>query len=181
MSAQSWDWKDPNDLGFIDFGDNKLIGYNLLGLGLSLILDKQKLENPSVYFEGDIGLFNRYGKEEDIQLWMLNVRKGKDIRKHLTLGGGIQLYYADSRDDEYTGVGIFPYFTWHIIRKEHFTLSYDNGVGPNFFFESFPSGGTKFNFTTFYGLKLSARINNKWLYLHLGNEWLPEKWCSRKQ
>ena len=76
----------------------------------------------------------------------------------------IQVYYADSREQDYAGVGIFPYLTWHIIRKERFSLSYDNGVGPNFFFESFPEGGTKFNFTTFYGLKAGIKVNGKWLY-----------------
>ncbi len=169
ISQDSWDWRDPNDFGLIDFGDNKLLGYNLIGVGLSVLLNKAEKEERSWIREISIGRLHEYQRTPLSRLWIAEYRIGKAFRKYLTIGGGLRGYLTEGSSITTTGVGGNIWFSWHIIRQNHWRLSYDNGVGPNFFFNPFPLGGTKFNFTTHYGLSFQLLIDDRWLQLRFTN------------
>ena len=168
-SQSGWDWRDPNDFGFVDFGDSKLLGYNLGGLGIRLLLQKNDKELRRKFREFSLGTFKEYKRDPLSTFIVPEIRYGLVFRKYISLGGGNRLFFVKTGDNEALGTGAFVWFKWHIFRKEKWRLSYDNGVGPNFFFESFPSGGTKFNFTTHYGLAFDLLILKRWWHIKFYN------------
>ncbi len=164
-----WDWRDPNDVGLIDFGDNKVIGYNFVGLGLVSLFDKdttyQKYDVKAV----GVTYVKEYNREPLSSLLLVDGRVGRSVRRYLDWGGGMRLYAVGGDDIHTSGVGGYAWFTWHIIKSKNWRLSYDNGVGPNYFLKPFPTGGTRFNFTTHYGISLSWLMSDKWCSFQLTN------------
>ncbi len=168
-SQSGWDWRDPNDLGAIDFGDNKVIGYNLLGLGAALLFDKGGQKDTSVFHELSLGGLKEYKRDPLSDLWTLDYRVGRSLRPYLTWGVGTRAYIIGGEGVRTSGLGGYLWFRWHLINKDKFRLSYDNGVGPNYFLKAFPQGGTRFNFTTHYGLCFSIRKNDRWWAITFSN------------
>ncbi len=169
----SWDVKDPLDLDVVDFADNKLLLYNVLGIGLTLWLSKDGLTDKNRTFsEFAFGGWKEYNRAKERSLLFLEVRRGLELRKRLSLGGGIRLIRTETH---LAGLGFSAYFKWSIIKKDKFVLDYDNGVGPNLFLQGYPAGGTKLNFTTHYGLSFTIKTNhaNWWVIkvtnIHLSN------------
>ena len=169
LAQYSWDVKDPNDFNFIDFGDNKLIGYNLIGLGLALLLDDDSPGNRSVERSLSAGFIREYDREPLSTLLFLEGRIGKPIRNYLIVGGGGRFYATRGADLNTVGFGGFAWFTWRFLHSGSWSIGYTNGVGPNVFFSAFPSGGTNFNFTTHYGIEVERKIGSRWLNLQLIN------------
>lgn len=170
VNAQySWDWKDPNDLNVVDFGDNKVIAYNLIGLGLVMLFDKKNRQDSSNLWSISAGNFYEYRRRPLSKIITLEVRTGKPTRRYLNWGAGFRLNSIYGAGQRTTGLGTFLWFSWHIIHKDRWRLTYDNGVGPNYFIDPFPAGGTRFNFTTHYGLEIALKLRSRWLSLELGN------------
>ena len=169
LAQSGWDWKDPNDFGFIDFGDNKVIGYNLLGIGAALLFDKDGVSDSTLIKELNVGAFREYRRDPLTDIWMLDYRVGRALRSYLTWGAGTRAYIMGGEGVNTQGLGAYLWFKWHLVKNDSFVLSYDNGVGPNYFFTAFPVGGTKFNFTTHYGLSFDFKISGRWLNMTLSN------------
>jgi|GEM_PF-2170164 len=169
IGQSTWDWRDPNDLGIVDFGDNKVLGYNLLGLGAIMIFDKKAQKDSTRISQISVGWYQEYKREPISQLWIGEYRLGKYLRPYISWGGGIRSYGIVGEGVKTLGFGGYLWFTWHIIRGRRWTLSYDNGVGPNYFFRAFPDGGTRFNFTTQYGIVVGHNIGHHRLTLHFTN------------
>ncbi len=167
-SQDGWQLRDPVDLGVIDFGDNKLIAYNLLGFGLSELLDKRSKDSTKVY---SITLANyyEYRREPLTNLLSLGFKGGKRIRKYLTLGASVHLQGTITSGDFVPGIGGRVWFAWHILNKEKIKISYDNEVGPNYFTSPFPVGGTRFSFSSVYGLEFEFKIRDQWLAIRASN------------
>jgi len=164
-----WDWKDPVDFGAIDLADNKLIAYNLLGYGLVELLDKQGEKDSTVIHNLSIGYYREYKREPLSNIITIAYRGSRQVRNFLSIGVSAHLYGMDTEDEWIPGVGGRVWFAWHLLNKENIKLSYDNGVGPNYFFSPFPEGGTRFNFTSQYGLEISWKVNLRWMSLRLSN------------
>ena len=164
LSGQyKWLARDPIDLNFIDFGDNKLFLYNGLGIGLTALLSK-KNHNNVVYKKHFISLqyFKEYQRSPLSQLISLNYRRRWALRNFLFIGAEARGYHVQDSEVSTQGLGISMTFEWHLIRQPCFRLIYDNGVGPNVFLKPFPFGGTQFNFTTNYGIRIEQLIGEHW-------------------
>ena len=157
-----WDWKDPNDFGFVDLGDSKLLGYNLGGLGIRMLLEKENEFVKHSVREFNLSVLKEYRREPLSTMSLAEFRYGVHLRKWISLGGGNRLYSVFTDGETDFGLSGFVWFQWHLFQKEKWKLSYDNGVGPNYFFQPFPNGGTRFNFTTHYGLALDVLIVDQW-------------------
>lgn len=164
-----WEVRDPVDYGFIDFADNKLIAYNLLGYGLVELIDKTSPSDSTNTHRLSISGYREYRREPLSSVIALSYEGGKSIRDFLEIGLSGRLYGMETSGSFTPGVGGSVWFTWHIINKERFKLSYDNGVGPNYFISAFPSGGTRFNFTSHYGFEFAWKTTSSWLSIRLSN------------
>lgn len=165
----SWTWKDPNDFGLIDFGDNKVIAYNFIGLGLAELFDKGGQLDSSNIWSVSMGHYPEYRRAPLSSLSFVEGRVGRQVRRYLTWGAGSRIYLVGGEGVHTSGFGTHLWFSWHLINSHKFKLSYDNGVGPNYFFDPFPNGGTRFNFTTHYGLAFSFLINGRWFSVDFSN------------
>ncbi len=162
-----WQARDPLDLDIIDFGDNKVLLYNGLGIGLSFLFDKsRKNVHKPPSWEFDLSVYSGYRPSGG--LYQAALTKKYQIRKYLTLGIEGRVMTTDF-DGVNMGFGLSPTFTWHIMQTNKFRISYDNGVGPNIFANVFLPEGTRFNFSTFYGLKCSFKTDKGWSYLRVSN------------
>jgi len=169
-SAQdSWDVKDPVDLGAIDFADNKLLGYNLVAWGMSELFTSAPRSDSARTYNIAIERYDEYRRPPLSDVYGLSFKAGYHFRKYLSLGWSTHLYAVTTDGAFSSGLGGRVWFAWHILSKEKVRLSYDNGVGPNYFFEPYPQGGTRFNFTSYYGLQLSYLIDDHWWSLRLTN------------
>lgn len=160
--AQS-DWKirDPLDLGPIDFGDNKVLLYNGIGLGISLLLDKENdFKEVRWMTEVHFDYVKEYQRSPLSNLQEFRVRLGRKLRKYLSLGADLSLIRVSDSDILTYGLGSRISFSWYFLNSRNFQFYFDNGVGPNIFLEPFPYGGTHFNFTTFYGLTGAIRLKS---------------------
>lgn len=164
-----WEWRDPNDIGAIDLGDNKVIGYNLLGMGAALLFDKDGKRDSRVVYELSLGGLREYRRAPLSDLWTIDYRMGRSLRPYLIWGAGARAYVAGGDGLHTAGFGGYLWFRWHLMNKDKFRLSYDNSVGPNYFFKSFPQGGTRFNFTTHYGLSFAIRMHDRWWSITFSN------------
>ena len=163
-SAQhKWDWRDPNDFGTVDLGDNKVLLYNMVGLGLAYLFSKSQLTDADKHFQTlTLEVNHEYIRPPLSNMFYLKYRRGSKWRRCLWLGiEGVVTYSANV--EKIAGFGISPFFSWNIIKRPSFRLSYDNGVGPILFSRQFPDLGTQFNFYTFYGLQLEV-INAEFSY-----------------
>lgn len=163
-----WELRDPIDLGFIDFADNKLIAYNLIGYGLSELFDKTSKDSTKVY-SLTLANYHEYRREPLTNLLSLGFKGGKQIRKYLTIGLSGHLQGMITEGELVPGIGGRVWFAWHILNKEKIKISYDSGVGPNYFTTQFPTGGTRFNFSSVYGLEFEFKIGEKWLAIRATN------------
>ncbi len=170
-----WTVRDPLDLDFIDFGDNKLLFYNIIGTGLVLkfsdgdnIVDvKRSRRHLSMSY------FETYKREVN-RLIALAARQRFAVLSYMDIGLEGRLYSSYASDVRNMGIGFSVAFDWYILRKPSLRLAFDNGVGPNVFLQPFPYGGTKLSFSTQYGLRLEQAISGTWwsigIYnLHISN------------
>ena len=158
-----WKPRDPFDLNYVDFGDNKLLLYNGIGVGLSALLSK-KNEQKTTYEKHHFGIqyFKEYQRSPLSDLISLTYRRRWQFRKCLYVGARARAYHVKDKEVTSQGLGISLTFEWHVIRKPGFRLIYDNGAGPNIFTKPFPFGGTRFNFTTQYGIRSELLISERW-------------------
>lgn len=169
-----WDWHDPLDLNIFDFGDNKLLLYNAIGLGLTLKLTDQsprdkKMLQP-VVFSSYVDVMYEYSRPPKSDVLIGRFRWGKFLRQHLTVGADLSFYKVNDSEVSTFGIGGQVFFTWYLLKRDNWSLFFDNGVGPNFFESPFPYGGTRFNFTTFYGLYTAVRLPGiAWLTIGIKN------------
>jgi len=152
-----------------DFADNKQLAYNLIGYGFVELLDKSSKKDSTVRHQLSIGRYSEYKRAPLSNLITASYSASKSIRDYFSLGVSGHFYSTDTEEDWVPGVGGRLWFGWHIVRTEAFKLTFDNGVGPNYFFEAFPKGGTRFNFSTYYGLKASFKVSQSWMTLRLTN------------
>lgn len=174
LSAQyRWDWRDPLDLGAVDWGDNKLLAYNGIGVGLSLYFtqaDSGDRRSDEVSFSSYVDVIREYSRPPKSDVLIERLRWTKQIRRFLAIGGDLSLYQVFDSQVSTQGVGAQIVFTWHIYQAPHWLLYFDNGVGPNLFIDPFPYGGTRFNFTTFYGVYVAYCLPSAgWINLGLKN------------
>jgi len=164
-----WKLRDPLDLDVIDFGDNKVLLYNGLGIGLAYLLDGDNPYKDDEYDQWELGVswYKGYRPELQGSLIQLAARRRFLLRKYLVIG--IEARVLTYVPEPVIGLGFSPTFSWYIINKSRFRLAYDNGVGPNLFASAFPEGGTSFNFSTFYGFKLEALLGGKWYHFSVSN------------
>lgn len=174
MGQYRWDWHDPLDLHLIDIGDNKLLLYNAVGLGLSLKLtelsplDKKQLS--PIRFASFVDVMYEYSRPPKSDVLIGRFRWSKGVRRHLSVGLDWSVYKMSDTDISTYGTGTQLVFTWYLSRKETWMLFFDNGVGPNIFIDPFPFGGTRVNFTTFYGLYTAFKIPDiAWLTIGIKN------------
>ena len=173
-SQYTWDWRDPNDLNFVDFGDNKVILYNLLGTGLVHLLDQSGDSTSQVLNEFSVSFIDEYERDPLSNVYLAEFRRNFPIRSYFSIGGGLRYYWTQTSAENIHGFGVHAWFKWLIINNERFRLSYDNGVGPNYFLSAFPKGGTRFNFSTTYAISIDFKVAEKWvvmkfLNLHISN------------
>jgi len=157
-----WDWRDPLDLDHFDWGDNKLLLYNSIGLGVTLKFTKlipldEKLYKP-VELTGYVDFLTEYNRAPLSDVLIARLRWTKPIRSFLRLGGDLSLYKVEDSEVNTEGVGAQVVFNWVLLNKEKIKIVFDNGVGPNVFRAAFPFGGTLFNFSTFYGLIFQINV-----------------------
>lgn len=155
-----WDWHDPLDNSFFSPVDNKVIIYNGIALGLIHFLSKEKIKikNTEKYSSYIGEWYHEYRKAPLSTVFSFKNRIGWKWKKGIWLGYELGLFGVD--DDRFIpGVGMSPFFSWNIINSDKWRFSYDNGVGPIYYFQSFPEGGTRFNFYTFYGLQVERKLS----------------------
>jgi len=150
------EWKDPVDVGNFDLADNKLLLYNLIGVGIAHLIskDKNSIKIAESYNQLQFNYYQEYRKQSQPIILDLKYRKGKKWKKGIWLGVESMVYAIQDDENWASGLGLSPFFAWNMINSEKFRLSFDSGVGPVYFFKTFPLGGTKFNFSTSYGLEL---------------------------
>ncbi|MEL6389103.1 MAG: acyloxyacyl hydrolase [Bacteroidota bacterium] len=149
-AQHSWDARDPLDVGWFDYGDNKLLLYNAIGIGLSLWLSESDAQ-PSLNSQLiEIHHYREYRKTAEEVVLSLSYTKTWVIRRFLEMG--VESRFMTTTGQVTTsGAGISPCFRWYAINADDWSLRLDAGVGPNLFFDEFPKGGTRFNFSTTYG------------------------------
>jgi hypothetical protein len=163
LTAQyKWDWHDPIDLNLVDFGDNKVLLYNAIGVGLTLKLSDlspvEKKLYKDLFFASYVDVLYEYSRPPKSDIVTGRFRWGKNIRKHLALGVDMSVYKVGDSQVSTFGAGTQLFFSWYMVRRDNWLVYYDNGVGPNYFAEPFPFGGTRFNFTTFYGINVAYKV-----------------------
>ncbi|MEE9373894.1 MAG: acyloxyacyl hydrolase [Saprospiraceae bacterium] len=182
ISAQdNWDWHDPVDVGAIDLGDNKVILYNGIAIGLIHLLTRKKIKiKDSARYTSLTGeWYHEYRKAPLSTVYSIKTRMGWKWKKGIWLGYEISAFVVDD-DQAILGIGLSPFFSWNILNNAKWRLTYDNGVGPVYYFQSFPKGGTRLNFYTFYGLQLEIK-RGKFSYAlgvrntHISNAFLAGK------
>lgn len=170
MGQYSWDVKDPINFDIIDLGDNKVLLYNGIGIGVSLLLDKEgKGENLLPHRGFTIRYCKEYKRNPLGYITKFSFRHRYALRDYLFIGGEYSLIHANDGSSSALGLGGTFVFEWHIIRQPAFRMIYDNGVGPNVFFHPFPEGGTRFSFSTYYGLKTEFKVASRWFSAGLFN------------
>ena len=160
QAQYSWDFRDPNDLNIIDFGDNKVLLYNAIGIGLALLLSEATEEKATITHSFTFEYVGEYRKEALSNYWAVTGRRNYPIRMFLDAGAEVKSSFVKDDDRNVFSIGFSPFFSWHIVKRGRFRLSYDNGVGPMVISSAFPESGTQFNFYTFYGLEMSTSIKS---------------------
>ena len=155
-----WNWRDPLDLNHFDWGDNKLLLYNGIGLSAVLKFTKSKEDNAyrSKQFRVYVDFLSEYSRPPISDVFIGRLRWTKEVRSFLEVGGDLSLYKVDDIEVSTAGVGAQIVFNWILLDRSRIKLMFDNGVGPNIFREAFPFGGTQFNFSTFYGLTAHIKL-----------------------
>lgn len=155
-----WNWKDPLDLNHFDWGDNKLLLYNSIGLGVTLKFSKPTSVNDQrhVQFSSHVDVLKEYSRPPISDVYVARLRWVKPIRSFLQVGGDLSIYRVDDAEIDTEGIGAQVVFNWILLNRDNLKIVFDNGVGPNIFRDAFPFGGTRFNFSTFYGIALQVKI-----------------------
>ncbi len=158
MHAQ-YEWQDPLNFGSVEIINKYTLLFNVGGLVLSNWLVKKG--NHTRYWE--TAFYAEYHQEYDpnsstTNLFMGKVRLGLQLHKWLQVGGEGQLVKFKNAAISTTGIGGAIYFNWYFINKGRFRLYFDNGFGIVVTTKNFPKGGTSFNFTSFYGLSFSFKM-----------------------
>jgi len=173
-SQYEWNWRDPLDLNHFDWGDNKLLLYNGIGVGLTLKLSDlnpvERKQYQPIQFSSYVDILTEYDRLPLSDVLIGRLRWTKRMRSFLSVGGDVSIYKVDDIEVDTEGIGAQIVFNWILVDRENFKIIFDNGVGPNFFREAFPFGGTQFNFTTFYGFVAQIKLPSiAWLSIGLKN------------
>ena len=171
LSGQdSWDWRDPVDLGFIDLADNKLLLYNAIGTGLISLLNSESSKDSSRYWSFHGEYYREYERSPLSNLYLVRSRLSWPIKQCLHIGADFKGFGVFDEDVKTAGLGAELTFRWYLYSGSKVRLAYDNGVGPNFFLQSFPSGGTRFSFSSHYGLMIQVKLaSERWITLGIRN------------
>ncbi len=163
-----YEWQNPLDFGPVDLGNKFALLYNLAGVGASAHFGKNK------DFKGywQTSLYAEFHQEYDpktskTDVFMGKARLGRQLHKWLQLGGEVLIYKFRNDEVSTAGLGGALYFNWYFINKKRFKFYFDNGAGLIGTAENFPEGGTKFNFSNFYGLSGSFLVQPA-TYLKIG-------------
>ncbi len=156
-----WNWRDPLDLNHFDWGDNKLLLYNSIGLAVTLKFSKKDFGDDvqrTGQFSAHLDVLREYSRPPISDVLSARLRWVKPIRSFLNLGGDLSLYRVDDLEVQTEGIGGHIVFNWLLLNGDHVKIVFDNGVGPNVFNAAFPFGGTQFNFSTFYGVSIQVKV-----------------------
>ena len=166
-SAQ-YQWQDPLNFNSFEVIDKYALIYNVGGVLLSNWLSEKK--DYEGYWETTF--YAEYHQEYDPHtsttgVFMGKARLGRQFRKWVQVGGEAQFMKFKNAETSVVGVGGALYFNWYFIHRDKFRLYFDNGFGVIGTTRNFPSGGTSFNFTNFYGLSSSFKISSD-AYMKIG-------------
>lgn len=158
ITAQ-YKWQDPLDFGSVEIIDKYALLYNLGGVILSGVFGKHK--DHKGYWE--TAFYAEYQQEYNphkstTDVFMGKARFGRQLHQWLQIGAEVQLIKFKNSETSTTGIGGTTYFNWYFINNDFFRFYLDNGFGVVTTASSFPLGGTSFNFTSFYGLSISFKI-----------------------
>lgn len=163
QSQARWDWRDPLDTRLIDVGDKYLLVYNLAGIALSLLAFKEnepKITPPTVSFYSEY--HHEYLDRPPMSdVFMVKSRLEYPLRAWVGFGGELQVYKMRDPLIDSIGFGSALFFTWSVLRSNRWKLYFDNGLGMLWTASNFPSGGTQFNFSTFYGISFDYAITEE--------------------
>jgi len=119
-----WNWRDPLDLNHFDWGDNKLLLYNSIGLGVTLTFTKptlieDQLPKPT-QLSGFVDVLREYSRPPISDVIIGRLRWVKPIRSFLRLGGDLSLYKVDDQEVNTEGIGAQIVFSWILMNREKF-------------------------------------------------------------
>ncbi len=160
ISAQ-YEWQDPLNFGSIDVINKYALLYNIGGVVLSGWINNKK--DYDGYWEA--AFYAEYHLEYDphdstTDVFMGKARLGRQYHQWLQVGGEAQLLKFKNAETSTVGIGGAIYFNWYLINNDCFRLYFDNGFGVVGSTKNFPKGGTLFNFTSFYGLGSSIKLQS---------------------
>jgi hypothetical protein len=162
QSGEQW-YQNPQN-----FGPSFLRGRNALftvagAVGLSLWLtDRPKDRSDRTFDSYETGFFSGYkSPAPDTNVIALGIGRGYRVRDWLSLGGEAVVYAPFDGDKDTLGVGIRPFTRWRLARSGRTQVQFEYGAGLMYFAETFPNGGSQFNFNPFYGLALETPLRKK--------------------
>ena len=158
QAQYKWNWKDPLDLNYFDYGDNKLLLYNALGVGAAYLFDQSGSDSSHNQISVRQYIFYEYDRDPLSNIYLTKFRYSWPLKKFLSIGADLGFALAEEDNMIIPGIVSALSFRWTIINSRNIGLVFDNGVGPNLMFEPFPSGGTTFSFNTFYGFELNLSL-----------------------
>lgn len=144
----------------------------------TLLLTKKSSHLPFkrfIFTEGGVGLAY---KPPYHQAFQQNTGLLLQVRNKMALGLEINMLYFKSRQSSNIAIGTRPFARWYLCEKNGLRLFAEYGGGISLSEHRFPlSGtgwdadtarsGTRFNFTSKYGLGTEIKVGNK-LFLHAG-------------
>lgn len=162
-SAQAqFEWQDPLQVG------KEWLIFNVAGTLVSHWLttdtSTKKTWHHDIYSEYQ----HEYGSfSSATNLFALKMRSGVQIRRWLRVGVEMQLYRFKNDVLRTSGLGSNIWFNWNLFNRPKFRIYFDNGFGIVGTAKNFPKGGTRFNFTTDYGLSVDVKLKNS-LFIMVG-------------
>jgi hypothetical protein len=163
FAQDEWEWQDPADFGYVDLQNKYAILFNIAGVVLSVLLSEPDSSTSDSGTKWSLLSYAEYSqayeeKSPKPDIFMAKLRIAYDIRKWITAGTELQLYKMKDKVVSTSGFGLALTFSWTIINSNQWRLSFDNGSGILSTFDPFPYAGTRFNFTTFYGISTELKI-----------------------
>ena len=172
VSAQ-FEWQDPLQLG------KEWLVYNLIGVGGSLWLGEND-PGAKGWFSGFYVEYQQgYGDDDtDTDVFAGKARFGYQLRRWIGMGGEVQFLKFKNTEVSTPGLGSNIWFNWNFLNRPKFRAYFDNGFGIVGTAKEFPQGGTKFNFSTTYGLGVDLKIRDGTMVklgvrnMHISNAYL---------
>lgn len=82
---------------------------------------------------------------------------------------------VDGLDADSEGIGAFFSLRWHFVRTARWSLFLNHGIGPVYFLDEYPPGGTKLNNLMQYSVGMTTRVGDTTLlqlgirHIHISN------------